>query len=34
MNLHEYQAKDVFRTYGIPVPTGQVAATAEEAVAA
>jgi succinyl-CoA synthetase beta subunit len=34
MNLHEYQAKDVFRTYGIPVPTGKVAATAEEAVAA
>jgi succinyl-CoA synthetase beta subunit len=34
MNLHEYQAKDVFRTYGIPVPTGQVAATAEEAVEA
>ncbi len=28
MNLHEYQAKDVFRTYGIPVPTGRVAGTA------
>ncbi len=34
MNLHEYQAKDVFRTYGIPVPAGRVAATAEEAVEA
>jgi succinyl-CoA synthetase beta subunit len=34
MNLHEYQAKDVFRSYGIPVPTGRVAATAEEAVEA
>lgn len=34
MNLHEYQAKDVFRTYGIPVPAGRVAATPEEAVAA
>ena len=34
MNLHEYQAKDVFRSYGIPVPTGQVAASAEEAAAA
>jgi succinyl-CoA synthetase beta subunit len=34
MNLHEYQAKDVFRSYGIPVPSGKVAATAEEAVAA
>jgi succinyl-CoA synthetase beta subunit len=34
MNLHEYQAKDVFRTYGIPVPTGRVAASAAEAVEA
>jgi succinyl-CoA synthetase beta subunit len=34
MNLHEYQAKDVFRSYGIPVPTGKVAASAEEAVEA
>jgi succinyl-CoA synthetase beta subunit len=34
MNLHEYQAKDVFRSYGIAVPAGRVAATADEAVAA
>jgi len=34
MNLHEYQAKDVFRTYGIPVPPGRVAHSADEAVAA
>jgi succinyl-CoA synthetase beta subunit len=34
MNLHEYQAKEVFRSYGIPVPNGQVAASAEDAVAA
>src|SRR5207302_9490248 len=34
MNLHEYQAKDVFRTYGIPVPPGRVAISAEEAAAA
>ncbi len=34
MNLHEYQAKDVFRTYGIPVPAGRVAATPGEAVEA
>jgi succinyl-CoA synthetase beta subunit len=34
MNLHEYQAKDVFRNYGIPVPAGKVAASAEEAAAA
>ena len=31
MNLHEYQAKEVFRSYGIAVPAGQVAATPEEA---
>src|SRR6516164_7314643 len=34
MNLHEYQAKDAFRSYGIPVPAGQVATSPEEAVAA
>jgi succinyl-CoA synthetase beta subunit len=34
MNLHEYQAKDVFRSYGIPVPSGKVVATADEAVEA
>ena len=34
MNLHEYQAKEVFSAYGIPVPTGREAATPEEAVAA
>jgi succinyl-CoA synthetase beta subunit len=34
MNLHEYQAKEIFRNYGIPVPAGQVAASADEAVAA
>jgi succinyl-CoA synthetase beta subunit len=34
MNLHEYQAKDVFRSYGIPVPAGQVAMSPEEAAEA
>ncbi|HYL70072.1 MAG TPA: ADP-forming succinate--CoA ligase subunit beta [Candidatus Dormibacteraeota bacterium] len=34
MNLHEYQAKDLFRSYGIPVPDGRVAASPEEAMAA
>jgi succinyl-CoA synthetase beta subunit len=34
MNLHEYQAKALFRTFGIPVPEGQVASTAPEAIAA
>jgi succinyl-CoA synthetase beta subunit len=34
MNLHEYQAKQLFAEYAIPVPRGLVAATPEEAVAA
>jgi succinyl-CoA synthetase beta subunit len=34
MNLHEYQAKQFFHAYGIPVPAGKVAASAEEATAA
>lgn len=31
MNIHEYQAKDIFRRHGIPVPPGEVASTPEEA---
>lgn len=31
MNLHEYQAKEIFKNYGIPVPDGIIAATPEEA---
>ena len=31
MNLHEYQAKDLFRKAGIPVPPGEVASTPEDA---
>jgi len=34
MNLHEYQAKDIFRSYGVPVPAGKAAASPEEAVEA
>jgi succinyl-CoA synthetase beta subunit len=34
MNLHEYQSKKIFAEYGVPVPRGTVAATADEAVAA
>jgi succinyl-CoA synthetase beta subunit len=34
MNLHEYQSKELFRNYGIPVPDGTVAFSAEEAVKA
>jgi succinyl-CoA synthetase beta subunit len=33
MNLHEYQAKDLLRRYGVAVPQGAVAASAQEAVA-
>ena len=34
MNIHEYQAKEVLRGFGVPVPTGIAAFTVEEAVAA
>jgi len=34
MNLHEYQAKEMFRGSGIPVPAGKVASSAEQAVEA
>ncbi|MDQ3674071.1 MAG: ADP-forming succinate--CoA ligase subunit beta [Gemmatimonadota bacterium] len=33
MNIHEYQAKEIFRKNGIPIPPGEVATTAEEAEA-
>lgn len=31
MNIHEYQAKEIFRQHGIRVPPGEVAVTADEA---
>jgi succinyl-CoA synthetase beta subunit len=31
MKLHEYQSKTIFAKYGIPIPKGRVAATADEA---
>jgi succinyl-CoA synthetase beta subunit len=31
MNIHEYQAKDIFREHGLPVPPGEVATTPAEA---
>jgi succinyl-CoA synthetase beta subunit len=31
MNLHEYQAKEIFARYGIPVPEGQLAKSPEAA---
>jgi succinyl-CoA synthetase beta subunit len=34
MNIHEYQAKEVLRGFGVPVPKGKAAFTVDEAVAA
>jgi len=34
MKIHEYQAKEILARYGVRVPRGKVARTAEEAVAA
>jgi succinyl-CoA synthetase beta subunit len=31
MKIHEYQAKEIFRKYGIPVPPGEMAETPEQA---
>ena len=33
MNIHEYQAKEIFRAAGIPIPPGEVATTPDEAEA-
>ncbi len=33
MNIHEYQAKDILRALGAPIPPGEVATTADEAEA-
>lgn len=30
MNIHEYRAKEIFRSAGIPVPPGEVATTPEQ----
>ena len=34
MNIHEYQAKEIFQKYGVPTPRGRVAFTVDEAVEA
>jgi len=34
MNIHEYQAKDILRRFGVTVPRGMLVSTAEEAKAA
>lgn len=33
MKIHEYQAKELFNKYGVPIPDGGMAASPEEAVA-
>jgi succinyl-CoA synthetase beta subunit len=33
MNIHEYQAKELLRAEGVPIPDGEVATTAEQAEA-
>ena len=34
MHLHEYQAKQLFSDYGVPVPDGRMAESVQDAVAA
>jgi succinyl-CoA synthetase beta subunit len=34
MNIHEYQAKEILKRYGVPVPIGKVASTLQEVKAA
>jgi len=34
LNIHEYQAKELLAKFGVPVPQGRLATTADEAVAA
>ena len=33
MNLHEYQAKELLRAAGVPIPPGEVATTPDQAEA-
>jgi succinyl-CoA synthetase beta subunit len=33
VNIHEYQAKEILRAAGVPIPAGEIAKTAEEAEA-
>ena len=31
MKIHEYQAKEILRRYGVPVPAGEMVTTLEQA---
>ena len=33
MNIHEYQAKELLRAEGVPIPPGEVATSADQAEA-
>ncbi|MEA2079255.1 MAG: ATP-grasp domain-containing protein, partial [Pseudomonadota bacterium] len=33
MNIHEYQAKELLKSYGVPVPDGRVAHNMDNAAA-
>jgi succinyl-CoA synthetase beta subunit len=33
VNIHEYQAKEILRAQGVPIPPGEVATTPEQAEA-
>jgi succinyl-CoA synthetase beta subunit len=33
VNIHEYQAKEILRALGVPIPAGEIARTADEAQA-
>ena len=33
MNLHEYQAREILKQHGVPVPDGDVASTADQVYA-
>jgi succinyl-CoA synthetase beta subunit len=32
MKIHEYQAKELFKKYGVPIPDGRTASSPDEAV--
>ena len=34
MKIHEYQAKELFKKYGVPIPRGEVAFSTDEACSA
>jgi len=34
VNIHEYQAKDILKRFGVPIPLGKIASTPQEAKAA